>query len=124
MIARSEAPREAYNLEGLQRSRKVFGSSGAARHWSMECSPLKSGSPAKGVGVRGGSIYGVTDDAKPSCLPTFSKGALGAISELLSPHRFPGAAEVRQSIEAHGYSIFGGKLTLTETERVVVGGRY
>ena len=77
----------------------------------------------KGVGVRGGSIYGVTDDAKTSCLPTFPKGHWERF-RLLSEDRFPGAAEVRQSIEAHGYYIFGGKLTRTETERVVVGGRY
>ena len=33
----------------------------------------------KGAGVRGGSIYGVTDDAKHLLLADLSKGALGAI---------------------------------------------
>ena len=106
--------------EGVQRSKALYSSEQCSTGYGMVTFVIWQ---LKGAGVRGGSIYGVTDDAKPSCLPTFPKGHWERF-RLLSEDRFPGAAEVRQSIEAHGYYIFGGKLTLTETERVVVGGRY
>ena len=70
----------------------------------------------KGAGVRGGPIYGVTDEAKQAPgLPTFPRGHWERV-RLVNEDRFPGAAEAKLSIKAHGYYIFGGKLTLTETE--------
>ena len=70
----------------------------------------------KGAGVRGGSIYGVTDEAKQAPgLPTVPKGHWERV-RLVNEDQFPGAAEAKLSIKAHGYYIFGGNLTLTETE--------
>ena len=70
----------------------------------------------KGAGVRGGSIYGVTDEAKQAPgMPTVPKGHWERV-RLVNEDRFPGAAEAKLSIKAHGYYIFGGELTITETE--------